>query len=59
MSRPTVGCWEKLKRLGRYLIGRTRSVQLFPYQSERNRLHVYTDSDFAGCIESRKSSSGV
>ena len=29
MSALIVGCWEKLKRLGRYLVGRTRSVQLF------------------------------
>ena len=33
-------------------------MQLFPYQSEPNRLHVYTDSDFAGYVKSRKSSSG-
>ena len=58
MSKPTKGCWDKLKRLGRYLIGKSRSVQMFPYQSEPNRIHTYTDSDFAGCEQSRKSSSG-
>ena len=58
MSSPTVGCWERLKRLGRYLIGRTRVIQRFPYQDVPSRLNVYTDSDFAGCSNTRKSSSG-
>ena len=58
MSEPTIGCWEKFKRLGRYLVGRTRAVQLFPYQEAASRLHVYTDSDFAGCVKTRKSTSG-
>ena len=58
MSSPTVGCWERLKRLGRYLLVRTRVAQSFPYQESPSRLHVYTSSDFAGCIRTRQSSSG-
>ena len=58
MSNPTVTCWEKLKRLARYLIGRTRTVQTFSYQEEPTRITVYTDSDFAGCQRTRKSTSG-
>ena len=59
MSSHTVGWWERLKRSGRYLVGRTRVVQSFSYQESPSRLHVYTASDFAGCVRTRKSSSGA
>ena len=32
MSKPTMADWEALKRRGRYLIDKTRSVIGFPYQ---------------------------
>ena len=38
MSSPTIGCWERLKRLGRYLVGRTRAAQSFPYQESPTRV---------------------
>lgn len=50
--------WEKLKRLGRYLIGRTRVVVKFAYQSLPECLCVWTDTDHAGCLATRKSTSG-
>ena len=58
MSKPTTADWEALKRLGRYLIDKTRSVIGFPYQGEPDALEVYVDTDHAGCLETRKSTSG-
>merc|ERR1712002_1339778 len=58
MSKPTVADWEALKRLGRYLIDKTRCVIGFPYQGEPDALEVYVDTDHAGCLETRKSTSG-
>ena len=51
---------EKLKRLIRYLAGRPRLVHLYPWQTaeEAATLNVYVDTDFAGCRESRRSTSG-
>ena len=47
-----------LKRLGRYLIGRTRVTIKFNYQKEVKEATVWTDTDFAGCRKTRKSTSG-
>ncbi len=58
MSDPTEADWEKLKRLGRYLIGRSRLIVQFPYQFKPNTLVIYTDTDFASCERTRKSTSG-
>ena len=58
MSEPTHGNWTALKRLGRCLIGRTRMVNTFQYQSQLKDLTIWTDTDFAGCRRTRKSTSG-
>ena len=58
MSAPTKGCWEKLKRIGRYLISRPRAVLTFQWQSTPNKLRVFTDADWAGCKTTRKSTTG-
>ena len=58
MQEPIEGDWDKLKRLGRYLVGRERMVVDFEYQQEGGRIDVWTDSDYAGCRETRKSTSG-
>ena len=50
--------WEKLKRLGRHLVGRPRVVVRCPYQDWDKGVRVYSDTDFAGCKETRKSTSG-
>ena len=52
------GDWESLKRLGRYLVGKTRVVLRFEYQDNPGRVEVWTDTDFAGCKRTRKSTSG-
>ena len=58
MSEPTHGNWLALKRLGRYLIGRTRVTIKFNYQKEVRNATIWTDTDFAGCKRTRKSTSG-
>ena len=58
MSEPTTDSWAKLKRAGRYLLCRPRYILLYKYQELPKGLTVWTDSDFAGCRKSRKSTSG-
>ena len=51
-----------LKRLGRYFKIRPRLVQLFVEQTSTAnvvRLDVYGDSDHAGCLKTRKSTTGM
>ena len=40
MSSPTVGDWTALKRLGRYLVDKTRVKVKFPYQEVVKKLAV-------------------
>ena len=56
--KPTEEDWTGLKRLARYLIDKTRSVTRFEHQEEPTRITVYSDSDYAGCGQTRKSTSG-
>ncbi len=58
MSSPTEGDWQKLKRLGRYLIGKPRLVLHFDYQVQISFLDSRVDTDHAGCIKTRKSTNG-
>jgi len=58
MSKPTGEDWNRLKRLGRYLIGRVRVVNTFKYQKWDGIVTAWTDSDYAGDKVSRKSTSG-
>ena len=55
MAEPTIGCYRRLKRLGRYLHTRPRVVTPSEYQSSPSELCAWTDSDFAGFHASRKS----
>ena len=55
MANPTTGNWLLMKRLGRYLKGSPRLVQLFRWQDAPNSLDGYTDSDWAGDKITRKS----
>ena len=57
MSAPRVRDMEGIKRIGRYLIGCPRVVTRFVWQDEPNHLTVYTDSNWAGCQETRMSTS--
>merc|ERR1711911_187427 len=58
MSAPTEGDWMSLKRLGRYLVGKTRVKVQFRYQEEVKKVQVWVDTDYAGCRKTRKSTSG-
>ena len=57
MSKPSDLSQNALKRLGRFLVGRPRLVFQFKYQ-EAGRLEAYSDTDWAGCAKTRKSTPG-
>ena len=46
------------KRVAKYLVGAARLVQHFEWQLAPVSLHTFTDSEWAGDRESRKSTSG-
>ena len=48
----------KLKRAVRYLVGLPRSVYMFGYKDDPEEAHLFTDTDFAGCKSTRRSTSG-
>ena len=58
MAKPTVGDRRKLKRLARYLVGRPRVVAKYKWQERRRQVDGFTDSDWAGCRRTAKSTSG-
>ena len=57
MQSPNVGHWSGLKRMARYLLGCPRMVWRYDDQDECGTLTMYTDSDDAGCLQTRKSTS--
>ena len=58
MATPRIPDVKLLKRIGRYLKGAPRVVQLFVWQKHPTELTAYVDSDWAGDRGSRKSTSG-
>ena len=58
MSKPDEEDWNKAKRFGRYIKGEPRLVQTFVFQKMPESIEAYADSDYAGCIKTRKSTSG-
>jgi hypothetical protein len=58
MSSPTVRDAEALKRLARYLLGRPRLVWHYGWQKKATRIDVWSDSDWAGCVRTRRSTTG-
>ncbi len=58
MAKPTVGAWKKLKRIGRYLVGKPRTVLRYDWQGREWEVDGYTDSDWAGCRKTGRSTSG-
>ena len=57
MINPRTIDWVALRRIGRYLAGKPRMVYKFVWQ-DYDGLTAYVDTDFAGCIETRRSTSG-
>ena len=57
MAVPTEGHYEVLKRAARFVHGHRRMVWRFPRQPERSFLDGFSDSDWAGCLRTRKSTS--
>ncbi len=57
MSAPTEKSLVAIKRLGRFLEGHKRLVYHYPWQSA-SKIEVYSDTDWAGCQRTRKSTSG-
>ena len=55
MSSDTEADAQKLKRLGRYLLGRPRMVLNFDYQHNISFLDSRVDTDHAGCIKTTRS----
>ena len=58
MSEPTKMSVEGLKRIGRYLTKYPRLVYHYPFQDGVDGVDVYVDTDHAGCLRTRKSTSG-
>ena len=58
ISSPTVKDAVKLKRLVRYLMSTRRKAILYKWQDPTNLCKVCVDSDWAGCVKTRRSTSG-
>ena len=58
MACPAVNDAERVRRLVRYLKGKPRAVAWYRYQEDPSRVEGYTDSDWAGCRTTRRSTSG-
>ena len=57
MASPTEGSRAALKRVCRYLAGLPRLIYKYRFQ-EAQRAEVFSDTDWAGCARTRKSTSG-
>jgi hypothetical protein len=58
MARPTMAHWLAAKRILRYLKG-TINLGMFYRKQENNlKLVAFTDSDYAGDLDDRRSTSG-
>ena len=61
MATPTRKSWMKLKRLARYLMQYPKLVLKFEKVDKiekKDVIEVYSDSDWAGCLRTRRSTSG-
>ena len=58
MKEPTEGDLRRVKRIVRYLIGTPEARTIQRRQTTPPRIVVSTDSDWAGCGETKNSTSG-
>ena len=56
-SNPSIDHWRAEKKVMRYLQG-TKDYMLMYRRTNNLEVIGYSDSDFAGCVDSRKSTSG-
>ena len=59
MHCPSERGWGIMKRMARYLLGSPRLITTYTRQHMPHRLDIYTDSDHAGCLRTRKSTSSI
>ena len=59
MANPTNGDWEMLKRIARYLVSHKRFVHVYEWQDASPTVSIYSDSNWAGCLRTRKSTFGA
>ena len=58
MSAPRRSDWEPMKRLGRYLLTSPRATLFFEWQRMPTEILAFSDTDWAVCKISRRSTSG-
>ena len=58
LQKPTTSHMLMLKKVARYLRYRPRMAQFFPHQSKLSPFVMWSDTDHAGCVKTRKSVSG-
>ena len=60
MARPETAHFAKIKKLARFLLGVKTVEWEYPWQEEQQAVKVYvlSDSDWAGCLRTRRSTSG-
>ena len=58
MAKPPTADWEKVVRLGRYLKNRPWVRLWYKFQETPCQLETYSDTDWAGCRRTRRSTTG-
>eukprot|EP00969_Alexandrium_andersonii_P258748 11440735-Alexandrium_andersonii.AAC.1 len=58
MSAPTTADWSAVLRLAGYLVLQPCAVYSFPWQGEGAAIRTFVDTDFAGCLRTRRSTCG-
>eukprot|EP00971_Amphidinium_carterae_P243137 4828320-Amphidinium_carterae.1 len=57
MQSPGAQAWQAVKRIGRFLLGVPRTVQVLWMQRPPKHLDVFSDANHGGCLRTRKSTS--
>ena len=57
-SAPVTADWARLKSVGRFIVGEPRQRIHFEWQARSDMTVAFVDSDFAGCMRTRKSTAG-
>ena len=58
MAQPVRGDWLLIKKICRYLQHSRRVAMVFKEQPPQPQITVYTDTDYAGCRRTRRSTNG-